>query len=174
MAGSPPALGIGPDPLATSALCGVPSSCTKFQTLVVPGGTVSVPPPLPKPLKVNGPAMSSKVTVFVAASYLRYCESAAEAAGAAPAAELEGAESDRAESGRPESVEARAGAGWAESLEAGADATGAAPVSGSGVRLEHPQAAPRHAADTATRVRLRSIRNVIRFPRVVRDTRPSM
>src|SRR5215213_5683543 len=83
MAGSPPALGIGPVPEATSALCGVPSSCTKFQTLVVPGGTVRVPPPLVKPLKVNGPATSLKVTVLVAASYWRYCESAAAAAGTA-------------------------------------------------------------------------------------------
>ena len=102
-------------------------------------------------------------------------------AGAAVVADLDGAESACAESAgaasagaevvAAESDEARTAAAWAESPE---EATGAAPVSGSGARLEHPEAMARHAPDTTARVRLWTIRNVIRFPRVVRDTRPSM
>ena len=38
MAGSPPLLGIGPEPDAISALCGVPSPCSKFHTLVLTAG----------------------------------------------------------------------------------------------------------------------------------------
>ena len=36
---------MGPLPGPISALCGVPSFCTKFITLALPGGTVSVAPP---------------------------------------------------------------------------------------------------------------------------------
>jgi hypothetical protein len=69
MAGSVAELGMGPSPEMTIALCGVPSLFTKFITTLALAGTTSVPPPLRKPLKVNGPATSSKVTVLVAASY---------------------------------------------------------------------------------------------------------
>src|SRR4029077_14470897 len=69
MAGSPPESGTGPVPLAISALCGVPSFCSKFHTLVLPGGTVSVAPPLVNPLNSKGPETRRKVTVLVAASY---------------------------------------------------------------------------------------------------------
>jgi hypothetical protein len=60
---------MGPSPEMTIALCGVPSLFTKFITTLALAGTTSVPPPFRKPLKVNGPAISSNVTVFVAASY---------------------------------------------------------------------------------------------------------
>jgi hypothetical protein len=73
-------------PETITALCGVPSFCSKFMTLLLRGGMVSVAPPLVNPLKLNGPALSRKVTVFVAGSNLRYWLSAAagEADGAVP------------------------------------------------------------------------------------------
>src|SRR4051812_15286714 len=93
MAGSVAELGKGPSPEITTALCGVPSLLTKFITRVALGGTTSVPPPLRKPLNVKGPAISSNVTVFVAASYETHlsCPPAA-AAGVALAESLAGAE----------------------------------------------------------------------------------
>src|SRR5690348_11492751 len=51
------------------ALCGVPSLLTKFMMMFALGGTRRAPSPLRYPLKLNGPAMSWKVTVLVEASY---------------------------------------------------------------------------------------------------------
>ena len=55
----------------TSALCGVPSLLMKLITTFALGGRVRVPPPLEKPLKVKGPACSSKVAVLLPASHFR-------------------------------------------------------------------------------------------------------
>ena|SRR5215218_8893246 len=92
MAGSVAELGIGPSPEMTIALCGVPSLFTKFITTFALAGTTSVPPPLRKPLKVNGPAISSNVTVFVAASYESHFSCPVAAAGAGVAVAESGVE----------------------------------------------------------------------------------
>jgi hypothetical protein len=65
---------------------------TKFMTTFALGGTTSVPPPLRKPLNVKGPAMSSNVTVFVAASYESHFSCPSAAATGALAESLTGAE----------------------------------------------------------------------------------
>src|SRR4051812_42376146 len=87
MAGSMAALGIGPSPEMTSALCGVPSLLLKLITMFALDGTARVAPPLVYPLKLNGPAVSSKVTVLLAASYLRGCPWLLGCAGAAAGVE---------------------------------------------------------------------------------------
>src|SRR4051812_18201682 len=87
MAGSVAELGKGPSPEITIALCGVPSLLTKFITTFALGGTTSVPPPLRKPLNVKGPATSSNVTVFVAASYESHFSCPVPAAGTGAFAE---------------------------------------------------------------------------------------